>query len=226
MPNLQVTHVTRTSVLLSWDVDPVAVAYSLRRQGPHRPGRQSPDVLLAACYTDSYCDTELAAASSYTYVLRMMPDLAASPAPPVDEESVRARTLPETEYPNSLAFFTDFLAPTFPRSLGSDLAWCEQWWRHPETRYVIDQLWASYEAMRPPMPPEPPGKHRAEWLIAYFSPLLDRLLVSKGPHEGCTLDVHENDGILHSPKSLPLPHRVDPSGEYRAGADPALTMTP
>lgn len=217
MANLEVVELTRTSIVLEWDFNPRAVAYRIERQDPpQRDGDPPPDrLLLAAVYSGVFCDVNLTPGTRYSYLVTMMPDPAIQP-PERDVEEVTRRTLPETEFPDARAFFADFMAGTFQRRLGSVHKWCEEWWRHPEAAYVVEQLWCSYEALRPPDTPAGPTKHRAEWLVGYFYPLFDRLLSPTTTFDGCAVSAAEtDDGVLHQPRTTRLPEAVA-----------ALTMAP
>jgi len=222
----QVVHVSRESVLMTWTMAEGAVAYMVARRGPLVPGQDSPDeVILAACYEPVFCDAVLEPGSRYQYRIEQIRDESTEE---IDQQFLRIRTLPETEFPDSRTFFEQFLATTFARDRQASIGvrWCEQWWLHAEAQYVVDQLWASYEALRSPEPPDPPGKQRAEWLVAFAYPLLDRLFAQKACFEGCANTGREKDGVMHAPKVLPLPSGRPPLPVVASDSDdPGPTMT-
>lgn len=209
MANAKVVHVTRESVTLAWEMLDGAAAYLVARVGPIVPGSDPENRLLATCYEPTFCDATLTPGARYVYVIELVPAPGAADVEE-DRQRIGVRTLPETEFPNSMEFFERFLRPTFPRALDEGTRWCRLWWEHPEAVYVVEQLWASYEALRPPDPPEMPGKQRAEWLVAYFYPLFERLLFQHGPFNGCAINALEMGGRWHGPKSEPLLHDPKP----------------
>ncbi|HEX6681294.1 MAG TPA: DUF4913 domain-containing protein [Candidatus Limnocylindrales bacterium] len=219
MANLQVTRITRESVVLEWDFSDQATAYMVSRLGPRGvEGVEPEDRALAACYEGTFCDHTLTPGSRYTYTVRMIANREIeNPDDDVDEIHVRAQ--PATEFADARAFLTGFLSTTFPRHQDEHVRWCEEWWRHPEAAYVVEQLWCAYEALRPLDPPAFPGKHRAEWLVVFLYPLMDRLTHEQGPFAGCYGPNDDVGGLRHQApmKQQPLPHIADPTGEYRPG---------
>lgn len=78
-------------------------------------------------------------------------------------------------------FMDEYLLRTFRKHLISTrLAWCEQWWRHPEAQMALDALWERWEEDR-----RSPGGV-AHWLAYYGWPFMDRLTTPEtSPFEGC-----------------------------------------
>lgn len=211
MSDIELLDRTRESITLGWTPAPGMAAYSIERIGPIRGGRKlddEPHELLGVSYVPRFCDTDLQTGARYAYHFRSIPDPTVQPEPPADEDLVHTRTLPETEYVDCMEWFERFMRPMFPRELSDSIRWCEQWWRHPEALYVVHQMWQSYEAMRSPEPPAPPGKQRAEWLVVFFYPLLAHLVNPAGPFAGCAITHREMGGEMHHepPKTRPLLH--------------------
>jgi hypothetical protein len=95
--------------------------------------------------------------------------------------------------------------------LRDTFAWCPQWWRHPEAAFVVESLWRSYEAHRPPDDPLEPSNDHAYWLVQIAYPLLARLWQPDTMFRGCDAD-HEEPM-----RATALPHEDDPLGKYVAG---------
>lgn len=193
-----VQSISRESVTLAWEMHPDAYAYMVRRISRVSDDLRE-DILRAMVYEGQYCDPGLSAGTEYMYELSSVPHPdAEEPAEPVDRQRVRVRTPPELEYPTARAFFVDFVAPTFRRRLHQNAhRWCPEWTRHPEALYAVTELWNAYEAMRPPEPPQHPGKIRAEWLITMGWPVLDKLSAQEGPFRDCALNDDEGIGDRH-----------------------------
>lgn len=211
---------TRESVTLTWEMHPQAYYYTVRRIHVARNGDRD-DRLRAVVYDGAYSDHALQAGTEYWY------EFTSGAAPgedepdePADIQRCRVRTKPALEYPTALTWFMDFLAPTFRRHLrGSGYRWCPEWWRHPEVRYAIEQLWHAYEAKRPAdHPAAAPETTRADWLLTYAWPALDRLTLADGPMSDCYTNDREGNGERHVTLDRadvqPLPHEVDELGAY------------
>jgi len=217
---VDVVSVTRTSVTLAWKMDPDAFGYRVERATRLPTGEWADLVLRAVVYEGLYCDPGLSPDTEYVFQLVSVanPDVE-EPEEPVDRQRRRVRTQPPTEFEDSVAFFAQWFAPTFRRQLTSSASkWCPEWWRHPEVRYVMDEIWHSYEALADDPPPAFPGRHRAEWLVSFAYPLLDRLTLQLGPMTDCYTADTQKSGRLHVPlvdgEVRPLPHLVDPDGKY------------
>lgn len=204
--------VGREAVTFAWPMHPEAYGYMVRRV-TRRPDDVLDDIPRAVVYEGLYCDPGLRPGTEYLYEVLSIPnpEAAEQPNEPVDRHRVRVTTLPELEYPSVHAFFADFVAPTFRRRLASSgVRWCPEWYAHPEALFAITELWNAFEAMRPPDPPLPPGKARAEWLTVFGWPILNRLSDQDGLFRDCYLTEEDGGGRCHTPldaaRAQPLPN--------------------
>lgn len=211
--------VTRESVTLSWEMHPEAVGYTIRRI--HRlPNGDRSDVVRALVHEGLYCDPGLAPGTEYMFELTAAldepeagePDMGpvADPHEELLQQRVRVRTEPETEFGDVWEFFSGFVAPTFRRRVATNgHRWCPRWASHPEVAYAMEELWHAYEAMRPAEPPAFPSKVRAEWLVMFAWPILDRLTSQEGPMWDCSCDtsdpLQDRHVELDDAEVLPLP---------------------
>lgn len=184
----------RESATLGWDMHPDVFAYEVRRIHTAADGVRH-DVQRAIVYEGVYCDPRLEPATEYMFEVSSLSDPPLGPdEPPADQQRVRFTTPPELEFASARLFFTELVAPTFRKRLHSSFArWCPRWASHPEVLYAVTEMWHAYEAMRPPAPPQHPGKVRAEWLLTVAWPMLDRLSAPEGPMRDCYLDDHEGE---------------------------------
>lgn len=213
---LRCAAVTRVTALLVWDVREGAVAFHVGRRLRSAVDEDFELLAMIAPEQPMFMDPALSADTLYLYEvteIRRAPG-EGEESRPAQVETVLVRTKPPNEFADRESFYMGFLANIFRRKLASDgeATWCEEWWRHPEAGYVIDQLWHSYEATRPPDPPAAPGAGRAQWLVQILYPLLERMVLAHGPFIGC--DPREPTGERHRSKNSRLPHLVDPNGKY------------
>lgn len=127
-----------------------------------------------------FIDPDCRPNTTYTY------RIAATGLPAPEDDLIQVTTRPPTEFPDSRAFFRDYLAPAFARDpFSSDNRWCSRWYEHREAAVVVNELWRSYEAHRPPDDPTVPTTERAVWLTVYAYPLMERLWSSLGGLKAC-----------------------------------------
>lgn len=201
MKALTVVAVTRSTVLLRWTPSPGADGYEITRR---EAGRDA--ALIAAVPGPLFMDPGLDPGVRYAYRVKetRSKDFVPADDDDVDVMRVAALTLPELEFPDRVAFFREFLAPTFARAENAS-PWCEDWQSHEEAFFLVGELWNSYEASRPMDPPAPPDGGRMAWAVHYAYPALDRLFLADGAFKGCHRPSTDEAGVWHSPKARPLP---------------------
>ncbi len=112
---------------------------------------------------------------------------AAGPA----EASVQANggnvvaVLPQPEFDRLEDWLTEYFLPMFRRTLGGELRWCRQWWRHGEAISRLNSLWHSWEVLR-----IRPGTGIATWYREHLDHQLPLLLGARGPFYQCSEDTH------------------------------------
>jgi hypothetical protein len=180
---------TRTTVTLTWDVNPDAQAYEVWRGELPAP----PTYRCAILEGPTFIDPGRTPGTNYVY------RVASIGLTPVETDSVTVRTRPATEYPSHVAFFNDYLSKVFAREIASgDYRWCSQWNVHPESSEAIIDLWRSYEAHRPPDDPAEPSNHHIEWRTFFAYPTMMRLLDHNGCFRSCTIGAHAIEPALPS----------------------------
>lgn len=211
---LKVDEVTRYTVTLKWSYtedDPgnageVPTGYALSRSLT-TPGANME--MLALLPGRKYIDHDLNPATEYAYRVDTRGLTVA------ESDQFRLTTEPETEFTDPIAFFTGFAAAHFGRYVESTATnWCRQWWSHPEAHKVMNELWRSYEAHRPPDDPTDPSSEHAQWLVHIAYPLMNQLLAPEGPFKGCNARDEVGQGHKTPMKAAPLAHTIDPSGRY------------
>jgi hypothetical protein len=107
---------------------------------------------------------------------------------------------PELYYPNALAWVTEWLAPTYRRSLdGSGVTWCPKWWSHAEGRARLEALWRAWEHLR-----LDPATGMSVWFRDHADHHMNVLLNEDGPFKGCNpADGHNARRLKPLPLSAP-----------------------
>jgi hypothetical protein len=209
---LKVVEVTRFTIRIRWTWDddqgtgnrPTGYKLSRGKLG-------DPLEWIAFLPGKGYVDYDLDPATDYVYSIETQ----GLPTPEVDQ--FQLTTEPATEFTDSVDFFAHFVSGHFGRKFaGSDIQWCPEWWRHQEASTVINELWRSYEAHRPPDDPTEPTNERAEWLVMFAYPLMQHLFALNGTFRGCIGNIDSGDFGHRNPQaSQPLPHIIDPTGNYQ-----------
>lgn len=108
-------------------------------------------------------------------------------------------------------FMDEYLLRTFRKHLVSTrLAWCEQWWEHPEARMALDALWDRWEEDR-----RSPGGV-AHWLMYYGWPFMDRLTTPEtSPFDGCKHTNAHQDAEHHGDHMEVLPTGIPDDGLFQ-----------
>jgi len=189
MTTLKVIAKHRNSVELGWTLTPKATGYTVERA---EPGKQF--MVIAKVPGPLFTDATCKPATMYGYRVTTVG------LTPEESDIDQATTLPVTEFANTSEFFDKFLLHLFARERerGDLFAWCPRWFEHKEAAFVVESLWRSYEAHRPPDDPLEPSSDRAYWLVQIAYPLMNQLWAQTQCFRGC------HDG--HDPRSDPLPN--------------------
>lgn len=193
---LEVADVGRTTVSLKWSRewnDPGnPSSYQI-----YRTVAPAPMERIAMVVGRKFIDPDCDPVTTYTYRVVTVG------LPVVEEDNVQITTRPLTEYPDSDEFFHDYLSKLFARDpRGQGLRWCPEWQRHMEATVVVNELWRSYEAHRPPDDPTTPSTERAVWLTVYAYPLMAHLWAPDGGLKDCSHNP-EMPSLVH-PEFPPL----------------------
>ena len=112
-------------------------------------------------------------------------------------------------YPTLVVFVEEFLVDLYRRPLGStSVAWCAEWWRHPEAITRLEALWRAFEYLR-----LDPATGISVWLRDHVDPHMSVLLSPDGPFKACRVDDDER-GRGHSNSLKPLPVITPPPGLF------------
>lgn len=178
------------SVELGWTLTPKVKAYTVERAEPGKPF-----IMIAQVPGPLFTDPTCKPGTMYGYRVTTI-----GLAPDEESDLTQATTLPKTEFADTTEFFEVFLRELFARDPGDreTFAWCPQWHQHKEAAFVMESLWRSYEAHRPPEDPLEPSSDHAYWLVQVAYPLMQQLWAMNQAFRGCT------EG--HSPRVAPLPH--------------------
>ena len=88
---------------------------------------------------------------------------------------------PGLYYANLEEFITEFLAPTYGRSLIGGRLWCPSWWLHIEAVYRLDGLWRSWEFLRLDA-----ATGASVWMRDHADHHMSMLMSDAGPFKGCS----------------------------------------
>ena len=70
-----------------------------------------------------------------------------------------------------------------PSATGRSLAWCPEWWRHPEAAVRLTALWRGFEQRR-----TEPGDSMSAWMRDHLEHHMRILNDPAGPLKGCSDD--------------------------------------
>ncbi len=104
-----------------------------------------------------------------------------------------AAGIPVDVYGSEIDFFDEYFAHVFARPKSAN--WCLEWYNHVEARVVMEALWRSWEIANLTAQRDGFGV----WIRDYAYPLLDRLMMDKGPFDGCDWQDER-----HKPNCIPL----------------------
>jgi hypothetical protein len=128
----------------------------------------------------------------------LLDQLAGTPAaPPEDPVPAAAVAVPEppgpADKPEPLfgdldAFVRGYLAPVVERRVvqgaSAGVAWCPQWWRHPEAISRLYAIWRAWETLRV----ADPDTGMSSWWRDHFDPHFAVLTAENGPLGKCSPD--------------------------------------
>lgn len=190
---ITVPEVGRTTVRLEWTREWTAAqptSYQITRCIAPAPMER-----IALTVPRKFIDPDCRPNTTYQYTVSTVGLV------PPESETIQVTTRPPTEFPDSVAFFHEYLSKLFARAQqGQDLRWCAQWQEHMECVVVINELWRAYEAHRPPDDPTTPSTERAVWLVVYAYPLMAQLWSAEGTLRNCS---HNPEMPTHSDPVFP-----------------------
>lgn len=204
MKGLTIAAATRETLTLRWQ-PPSGVGVDGYEISQGEAGRDM--ALIAVVPGTVFIAPGLNPATRYRYRVQeiRLEDFVPSDDDDVEVMRTSGATLPELEFPDRVAFFREFLAPTFARARNAT-PWCQEWQQHEESFWLMGELWNSYEASRPADPPAPPDGGRMSWAVHYAYPALDRLFLPDGTFKGCKQENADLEGgTWHKPQARPLP---------------------
>jgi hypothetical protein len=114
----------------------------------------------------------------------------------------------ELVYDNAIEFFAELLAPSYVRDVneGAELAWCPEWYKHPEALIRMEAMWRSWEHLR-----LEPALGMSSWWLNHADPHMRVLMDTKGPFKKCA---HDNRHVARSADKTALPHAVPERGIF------------
>jgi hypothetical protein len=114
----------------------------------------------------------------------------------------------ELVYDSAIEFFVELLAPSYVRDVneGAELAWCPEWYKHPEALIRMESLWRSWEHLR-----LEPALGISSWWLNHADPHMRVLMDTKGPFKKCA---HDNRHVAPTAAKTALPHVVPESGIF------------
>ncbi|MER8041920.1 DUF4913 domain-containing protein [Streptomyces sp. NPDC094032] len=94
-----------------------------------------------------------------------------------------AQEEPQFIYRSLDAFVTEYLCVVVRRPVGGGhLAWCPEWWQHPEAIARLAALWRAFEYLS-----QDPGLGMTSWWLHHADPHLAALMhPDKGPFAYCS----------------------------------------
>lgn len=125
------------------------------------------------------------------------PVAAAEPQPAEPAEPAAPAAKPEPLFTDLDAFIRGYLAPVVERHVvlgaSSGVAWCPQWWLHPEGISRLYALWRAWETLRV----ADPDTGMSIWWRDHFDPHFAALTAERGPFGKCSPDRgHQPPGPL------------------------------
>jgi len=183
---LEIADVGRDTVSLSWKRawnDPGAPSsYHVFRCEPPAALERIGNVVGATAGARKFIDPACQPSTTYVY------EVVTVGINPPESDSMTVTTRPPTEFTDGDDFFDNYLSAVFARDTEQDsINWCPRWREHREAVVVVNELWRSYEAHRPPDDPTTPTTERAVWFTVFGYPLMERLFNPQGGFHGCYL---------------------------------------
>jgi hypothetical protein len=114
---------------------------------------------------------------------------------------------PELVYSSAVEFFAELLAQSYVREVneGAALAWCPEWYKHPEALIRMESIWRAWEHLR-----LEPALGVSSWWLNHADPHMRVLMDKEGPFKKCAYDGHKRPA---EEKSV-LPHVVPEAGIF------------
>jgi hypothetical protein len=125
----------------------------------------------------------------------------------IHDRGSRQEPAAELVYTNPIEFFADLLAPSYVREVneGAQLAWCPEWYKHPEALIRMEAIWRAWEHLR-----LEPALGISTWWLNHADPHMRTLMDTEGPFKKCAYDGHKP----HTPEKAALPHVVPEAGIF------------
>ena len=122
----------------------------------------------------------MTAATGTTDPAAMVPP---APARSADDEAWIKDEPPALLYQGVIAWVHGWLIPLYRRPVGDgrSLAWCPEWWRHPEAVVRLSALWRGFEERR-----AEPGDSMSAWMRDHLDHHMPVLTDPAGPLKGCS----------------------------------------
>jgi hypothetical protein len=118
---------------------------------------------------------------------------------PDDETHPAGQPAAELVYDSAIEFFAELLAPSYVRDVneGAELAWCPEWYKHPEALIRMEAIWRAWEHLR-----LEPALGISSWWLNHADPHMRVLMDKEGPFKKCAYDGHKKQ----TPEKSALPH--------------------
>jgi hypothetical protein len=115
---------------------------------------------------------------------------------------------PELVYSSAVEFFAELLAPSYVREVneGAQLAWCPEWYKHPEALIRMESIWRAWEHLR-----LEPALGVSTWFLNHADPHMRVLMDKEGPFKKCAYDGHQPP---RTPRLASLPHTEPEAGIF------------
>ncbi|BCW68893.1 hypothetical protein NicSoilB4_36560 (plasmid) [Arthrobacter sp. NicSoilB4] len=133
------------------------------------------------------------------------PDEETHPAGP---EHSHGEPAAELVYDSAIEFFVELLAPSYVRDVneGAELAWCPEWYKHPEALIRMEAIWRAWEHLR-----LEPALGVSTWFLNHADPHMRVLMDKEGPFKKCAYDGHKPP---RAPGLAALPHTEPETGIF------------
>jgi hypothetical protein len=125
----------------------------------------------------------------------------------IDDPGRHQKPAPELVYSSAVEFFADLFAPSYAREVneGAQLAWCPEWYKHPEALIRMECVWRAWEHLR-----LEPALGLSTWWLNHADPHMRVLMDTEGPFKKCAYDGHKKP----TPEKAALPHVVPEAGIF------------
>lgn len=94
----------------------------------------------------------------------------------------------KNQFPTVYAFVEQYIAEIYAEDLtesAHEVAWCPQWFRHPDALARLEAAWQAFETLR-----QEAGTGRSVWFRDHGDPCMSRLLGKDGPFKRCDKGRH------------------------------------